>query len=288
MLVRGDGDAAAAVAAARGAEAADPAAAVDLVLYREECAEGYPVNALRNAALAAVATEKALLLDVDFLPSRRARDVLERRRVGARDAVVVPAFESRAGAAPPVASKAGLRAAVDAGDAEPFHATRFGRGGYAAGHGPTDARRWFAARETYEARYAEGFEPYVLVRAATCPRFDARFRGYGLNKVQHAFALDALGYRFVVEPDAWVVAGEHAASRDWRAVYDPRAPGYDAARRLKLQALYDTFKRETRRARRRRAAREPRKRRGDAALPAAAALAATAGAVALASRLLFA
>ena len=34
---------------------------------------------------------------------------------------------------------------------------------YHKGHGPTDFDRWAATDGAYEAHYAQGFEPYVLM-----------------------------------------------------------------------------------------------------------------------------
>ena len=38
----------------------------------------------------------------------------------------------------------------------------------------------------------------VIGDATTFPRYDERFRGYGLNKCQQLYACDAAGFRFVV------------------------------------------------------------------------------------------
>ena len=123
-----------------------------------------------TSCAAQVGTAFALVLDVDFVPSPAARDALERAAttLGDRDCLVVPAFESRAAAPLPETLDA-LRAAYVAGDAEGFHMTRFGRGGYPAGHAPTDYGHWFSASDAYRVAYAEGYEPYVVARPETLP-----------------------------------------------------------------------------------------------------------------------
>lgn len=52
--------------------------------------------------------------------------------------------------------------------------------------------------QAYPAAYHEFWEPVCVVRRAAMPLYDARFKGYGLNKVQHAYHLAALGFRFLV------------------------------------------------------------------------------------------
>jgi hypothetical protein len=48
------------------------------------------------------------------------------------------------------------------------------------------------------APYFDFFEPVGVAAAAQLPRWDERFRGYGLNKVQLGAHLAALGFQFKV------------------------------------------------------------------------------------------
>ncbi len=41
-------------------------------------------------------------------------------------------------------------------------------------------------------------EPICIAAKSELPRYDERFKGYGLNKVQHSYHLAALGARFMV------------------------------------------------------------------------------------------
>ena len=56
-----------------------------------------------------------------------------------------------------------------------------------------------------------------MVARSLCPWYDERFEGYGRNKVVHALALAALGWRFVVDPVAFAVSLPHRASRAFEA-----------------------------------------------------------------------
>lgn len=225
-------------------------ASLSLVLYQEfelteERASGrtswaaglYPINALRNAALLAAATEYVFLLDVDFVPSPGAHKSLQElamSRGRSREALVVPAFEVRGKAPTLPVSLEEVREQVRAGRAEGFHVTR-----YPKGHLPTDFERWLCARkgDEYSVEYNLGFEPYIVARREEVPRYDARFRGYGLNKVVHLYRLAVVeGFSFVVVPEHFVSAPEHEQSTDYRRTY---GTGRDPLQAARVQALWD-------------------------------------------------
>ena len=50
-------------------------------------------------------------------------------------------------------------------------------------------------------------EPVCIASRAALPPYDAGFRGYGLNKVQHAYHLAALGFTFLVRTGLWGTCG---------------------------------------------------------------------------------
>ena len=52
------------------------------------------------------------------------------------------------------------------------------------------------------------------------PWFDARFRGYGRNKIMYAAALNSSGFSFVVDPDTFVVHRPHGVSGAQTVFYE--------------------------------------------------------------------
>lgn len=90
-------------------------------------------------------------------------------------------------------TKQQLAAALASGAVEPFHC-----GAFPPAYQPIDIAHWLQASEPYAVQYTEYFEPQGIAMKQQLPLYDERFRGYGLNKVQHAWYMNRLGYRFVV------------------------------------------------------------------------------------------
>ena len=65
-----------------------------------------------------------------------------------------------------------------------------------------------------QVQWEPDFEPYVVVRASDIPEYDTRFVGFGWNKVSHVMELEALGFQWVVLPNAFMVHMPHAPSFD--------------------------------------------------------------------------
>ncbi len=106
----------------------------------------YPVNMLRNVALTRSRARYVCELDVDFVPSPRARLELEELAVAhlsvrGRMALVVPAFETTLPDEPLPRNKAEVVALVDAAFVRPLHAAK----AYDA-HAATDYHRWYQVR----------------------------------------------------------------------------------------------------------------------------------------------
>ncbi|XP_073900777.1 xylosyl- and glucuronyltransferase LARGE2 isoform X3 [Castor canadensis] len=203
------------------------------VVYRE--GPLYPVNQLRNVALAQALTPYVFLSDIDFLPAYSLYDYLrasiEQLEPGSRQkaALVVPAFETLHYRFSFPSSKAELLALLDAGLLYTFRHHEWPRG-----HVPTDYARWREARVPYRVQWAADYEPYVVV-PRDCPRYDPRFVGFGWNKVAHIVELDAQEYELLVLPEAFTIHLPHAPSLDlsrFRA-----SPAY----RDCLQALKEEF-----------------------------------------------
>ncbi|XP_032139368.1 LARGE xylosyl- and glucuronyltransferase 2 isoform X6 [Sapajus apella] len=177
----------------RFVEASPVLAARQDVAYHVVYREGplYPVNQLRNVALAQALTPYVFLSDIDFLPAYSLYDYLrasiEQLGLGSRRkaALVVPAFETLhyRFSFPP--SKVELLALLDAGALYTFRYHEWPRG-----HAPTDYARWREAQAPYGVQWVANYEPYVVV-PRDCPRYDPRFVGFGWNKVAHIVELDA-------------------------------------------------------------------------------------------------
>ncbi|KAF6265423.1 hypothetical protein COO60DRAFT_1633546 [Scenedesmus sp. NREL 46B-D3] len=96
-----------------------------------------------------------------------------------------------------------------------------------------------ACVNAYEVEYCEYFEPQGVAVKQQLPLYDERFRGYGLNKVQHAWHCSRLGYSFKVLTDAFMVTAPHKHSSSWRPV-----PGTatDEAHMARISRVYEQFK----------------------------------------------
>ncbi|XP_002709120.1 xylosyl- and glucuronyltransferase LARGE2 isoform X1 [Oryctolagus cuniculus] len=203
------------------------------VVYRE--GPLYPVNQLRNVALAQALTPYVFLSDIDFLPAYSLYDYLrasiEQLELGGRRkaALVVPAFETLHYRFSFPTSKAELLALLDAGS---LHTFRYHE--WPQGHAPTDYARWREARVPYRVQWAADYEPYVVV-PRDCPRYDPRFVGFGWNKVAHVVELDAQEHELLVLPQAFIIHLPHAPSLDLSRFRS--SPTYRSC----LQALKEEF-----------------------------------------------
>ncbi|XP_057636840.1 xylosyl- and glucuronyltransferase LARGE2 isoform X1 [Chionomys nivalis] len=183
------------------------------IVYRE--GPLYPVNQLRNVALAQALTPYVFLSDIDFLPAyslydylRASIEQLELSSLQRKAALVVPAFETLHYRFSFPNSKAELLTLLDAGSLYTFRYHEWPQG-----HAPTDYARWREAQAPYRVQWAADYEPYVVV-PRDCPRYDPRFVGFGWNKVAHIIELDAQEYELLVLPEAFSIHLPHAPSLD--------------------------------------------------------------------------
>lgn len=190
----------------------------------------YPVNGMRNRAIANARTDIIFLLDVDFWPSAELSQLMQvpekydslLATVNAAGAVVLPAYET--GDSGEVGVEVAREAVLTGKDAaivmfwdgriKPFHTDR-----YKAGHRSTDFGRWLSAVNPYRITYEEGYEPYVLIARKFVPWTDERFVGYRKNKVVHLLHLANLGLDFMVHPRAFVVHSPHPRARTWKVTH---------------------------------------------------------------------
>ncbi|KAK1335715.1 hypothetical protein QTO34_003508 [Cnephaeus nilssonii] len=221
----------------RFVEASEVLSARQDVAYHVVYREGplYPINQIRNVALAQALTPYVFLSDIDFLPAYSLYDYLrasiEQLELGSRRkaALVVPAFETLHYQFSFPTSKADLLALLDAGSVYTFRYHEWPRG-----HTPTDYARWREAQAPYRVQWAVDYEPYVVV-PRDCPRYDPRFVGFGWNKVAHIMELDAQEYEFLVLPEAFTIHLPHTPSLDISRFRS------STAYRDCLQALKDEF-----------------------------------------------
>ncbi|XP_064920709.1 xylosyl- and glucuronyltransferase LARGE2 isoform X2 [Columba livia] len=181
------------------------------IVYKE--GQFYPINLLRNVALANTQTPYVFLTDIDFLPMYGLYDYLrssiQQLELSHRKAaLIVPAFETLHYRLTFPKSKAELLSMLDMGSLYTFRYHVWPKG-----HAPTDYAKWRTATVPYRVAWQPDFEPYVVVRR-DCPKYDQRFVGFGWNKVSHIMELDAQEYELLVLPNAFMIHMPHAPSFD--------------------------------------------------------------------------
>ena len=203
-------------------------------------AGGYPVNKLRNAAMAGVRTSHAVVIDADFVLSRDAyQSIVAQRAVLAKDpkaALVLPAFELRSfcddckdihtGMLPE--TKHDLLSLLDielvtqntSAVSEPTM-TQFDIKGNKAGHGSTRYNDWIKQDDDevlpIECVTSNRYEPYLVVRyCSDLPPFQEAFTGYGQNKLTWFQQLRRTGYKLFQMGGTFVVHFPHAKSTSFK------------------------------------------------------------------------
>lgn len=182
------------------------------IVYRD--GSYYPINKLRNVALAQVTTPFVFLTDVDFLPMTSLYEYLKRSVAAmgldsaSKKALVVPAFETQRYRITFPKTKAELLSMLDMGTLFTFRYHVWTRG-----HSPTNYQKWRTATIPYRITWEADFEPYIVVKRDVA-EYDARFVGFGWNKVSHIMELHAQGYEFIVLPNAFIIHMPHAPSFD--------------------------------------------------------------------------
>ena len=170
--------------------------------------EQFPVNYLRNVALLASSTPFVFLSDCDFLTSNNLYPYLMKAAAtlqgpGAKKrAMIVPAFESLVYDFKFPTTKLHLLEQCKKGNFQIFHKNWF------SGHGPTNYNKWSVTRYPYVVKWADYFEPYILVDR-NVPQYSEQFYGYGYNKASHIMEVKARGYEFVVLPGGFVIHSPH-------------------------------------------------------------------------------
>ena len=204
----------------------------------------YPVNKMRNMALAEVKTSHVMYVDVDFWEAERLREVLEMDSIKeefAKDhklAAVVPAFqilrqckeyrdcrEENLAKMPNTTEQ--MMDLVKNASAGAFDPTNRG------GHGSTSYGAWYLQKEgeMYDIPCfkSKRYEPYLAFRyCQDLPPFQEQFTGYGKNKLTCVMQMRRMGWDFVQLGQIFLVHYPHldSASRlEWnegpKKIQDP-------------------------------------------------------------------
>ncbi|GIL84619.1 hypothetical protein Vretimale_14563 [Volvox reticuliferus] len=184
-----------------------------------------PINALRNAALLAIRTPLAAMIDVDLAISDSLKSILadpnkvQAMQQAATSFWVLPAWESESHLKQQDAQNTVLSAIK--GDKQRLamlwqsrHLRMFSEDVFPQGHNATDYRRWLSAEQPYAVRYARGYEPWGITtreRYMVMP-YDIRFRGCFRDKVTQVASLAYINTSFAAIPDAWLVHQPHKLS----------------------------------------------------------------------------
>lgn len=203
-------------------------------VVEDERSSPYPINALRNRAMALAQTPLVFVLDVDFVASPRLglpgdgykdAEVWDRLLglASHKGAIVVPAFELVDGhTMEPFIGENLVRSLVVAGKDELRKAYKqeligaFNARDFEAGHGPTNTSRWVRQRDPsdwYEVKYEVNYEPFVILSRSNVPAADERFVGYGANKLVFVRSLEASGFTFHVQGSGYAIHVPHAKTR---------------------------------------------------------------------------
>lgn len=176
----------------------------------------YPINHLRNLALGVSSTSHVFVMDADFVPSKElytqaCNDLAPVVPIDDEDrvAMVIPCYaivESHKDDPFPSSTQE-LKERIKEGVA---YITDPG-----SGHGPTLAVPMALASYGnkddlfYEVCYESQWEPYYIVAREVAPLYDARFRNQGGDKQSHALQLNALGFKFMVSREGFILHKDH-------------------------------------------------------------------------------
>lgn len=184
---------------------------VSLHVILERPGAAYPINRLRNLALENIETEYFFYVDVDFIPSQgiyhRLRDFVTLNTNPKRYSTlyVVPAFEVRGSPSVLPRTSDDLSGMILSGKAQGFHMEYFSKG-----HNSTNFTKWLGCHgKSYPIEYTYMFEPYVVGSIHSIHHFDARMRGYGLNKWSWFVEANLRGYYFEVLCGIFLVHMDH-------------------------------------------------------------------------------
>ncbi|XP_065051224.1 beta-1,4-glucuronyltransferase 1-like [Rhopilema esculentum] len=166
----------------------------------------YPVNLLRNVAIANSVTSHILVIDIDMVPSANLRQHFQRTypMIQRENGVyVLPTFELREGIADPE-TKDQLIRLWDLGEARPFYEQVCWK---CQKH--TDYNRWkksssAALSVSYRIEWKDPWEPFFIADRNTAV-YDERFKQYGFNRISQVCEMHISGYDFYVLDNAFLI-----------------------------------------------------------------------------------
>ncbi|CAG8552450.1 11385_t:CDS:2 [Racocetra persica] len=177
----------------------------------------YPINKLRNIGIKTAPTDYIFVMDADFVPTSQLYHIATSTLIPLLlqspypTAFVVPCvalLETYRGKFPNTIPE--LQSLFRQGIAYITDPN--------VGHGPTGtniflAHQLYTTLPYYEVCYESQWEPYYII-SKNAPLYDERFRNQGGDKQQHAFSLNALGYRFFVLKEHFIYHKDHPKI-DW-------------------------------------------------------------------------
>ena len=212
----------------------------------------YPINHLRNVALQCAKSEFILLTDSDFVPSsnfhknaindyyksleivakykyrngdyRGYHQILKSLNESNKIALIFPAFELNLDkdleykyqiesiSELPLTKKEVSKSYLD-DKSRGFHINRC-----LECHKPTNYKYWMdnnTENDPYLIKYMDGYEPYILMKRVGIHRYDARFRGYGYNKIFHLYSLNEYdNISWMISKSSFLYHIPHQKSKD--------------------------------------------------------------------------
>eukprot|EP00051_Salpingoeca_urceolata_P020889 m.319244 g.319244 ORF g.319244 m.319244 type:complete len:463 (+) comp19702_c0_seq13:292-1680(+) len=199
----------------------------------------YPNNLLRNVAkhdAVASRVEWTTVLDVDLMVALDHAEFAQNTANVPRNekiAFVFPAFEVRKNTPFPK-TKPEVLQRLNEGTVQPFYKDLCWKC-----HRWTDYQQWVdtpSHQFTYTVPWHDPWEPFVIVRTASLPDWDERFRQYGFNRISQICEMHIAGFEFRVLSNAFVM-------HDGFKVKD----GFHATKQAELdrnRILFRQFKRE--------------------------------------------
>ncbi|XP_067949367.1 beta-1,4-glucuronyltransferase 1-like isoform X2 [Watersipora subatra] len=167
----------------------------------------YPNNYLRNIALSRVTTSHSFVVDIDILPSLNLDEIFmnyahnhPKIAKSRNSALVVPVFESNHVRVNQWTMER-LQKEIQANQVRPFYVMLCPQC-----QGPTQYTSWLErqkkdndrAVDAHQVPYVPGWEPFIILRTDSHPKYDERFKQFGYNRMSLICELYMSGATFHV------------------------------------------------------------------------------------------